>query len=374
MTGKQKIQAAFTKEGTREIPAVICYEGIYIRDHWSQLTSCPWWYAEETELDKQIQWRGEVFPKIGQDWYALPSCPTKEERANIMIQERTEGIFRVDRRNKNEERLHAPKIGGDSYQAWDNPQSPATPEDIDQLFPYSPLNPEDIEKNGRKDLAARLNTGLCAALCPLRHVVSPLQSCASIWGFSGFMIMLKDDPGLVKYACERLTAIQERKILEAKALGTEVIWIEECYVDMISPDMYKEFNTPYITRVTESIRSAGMKSVYYHCGDPAHKLDQILDVGADAVSFEESKKGFIIDIEDIVDAVQGRCTVLGNLDATGFLPVCTYDELKSSISRFIAAGRKNKNRFIVSMGSPVTPETPVEKVRLYCELVHELGS
>ncbi len=34
MTGKEKIEAAFSIDGTPEIPAVICYEGIYIRDRW----------------------------------------------------------------------------------------------------------------------------------------------------------------------------------------------------------------------------------------------------------------------------------------------------------------------------------------------------
>jgi hypothetical protein len=51
MNGKEKIEAAFSKEGTCEIPVVICYEGIFIRDHWDQLTSSPWWYQYETGLD-----------------------------------------------------------------------------------------------------------------------------------------------------------------------------------------------------------------------------------------------------------------------------------------------------------------------------------
>ena len=37
------------------------------------------------------------------------------------------------------------------------------------------------------------------------------------------------------------------------------------------------------------------------------------------------------------------------------------------------AGRKNGGRFVMSLGSPVTPETPVARVRLYTDLVHELG-
>ena len=86
MTGREKIQAAFIREGTDEIPAVICYEDIYIRDHWKQLTSCPWWYAMDSNPEKQVIWRNEVIPAIGQDWFALPMGYTKEHRENISIQ------------------------------------------------------------------------------------------------------------------------------------------------------------------------------------------------------------------------------------------------------------------------------------------------
>lgn len=41
-----KIEAAFSPGGTMQVPAVICYEGIYVRDHWRRLTSHPWWYAQ----------------------------------------------------------------------------------------------------------------------------------------------------------------------------------------------------------------------------------------------------------------------------------------------------------------------------------------
>jgi len=99
----------------------------------------------------------------------------------------------------------------------------------------------------------------------------------------------------------------------------------------------------------------------------------LLAVGADALSLEESKKGFVIDIEEVVERAQGKCAVLGNLDAVGVLQDGTEEELRAEIERQIAAGRKNGNRFVMSIGSPVTPGTSVERVRLYCDLVHDLG-
>lgn len=45
MTKREKILAAFTREGTPEFGAVVSYDTIFIRDHWAALTDVPWWHA-----------------------------------------------------------------------------------------------------------------------------------------------------------------------------------------------------------------------------------------------------------------------------------------------------------------------------------------
>ena len=93
MTGRQKIEAALTKDGALEFAAVIPYEGIYIRDHWSQLTTCPWWYAFSPQVEQQMAWRREIIPAIGQDWVSLSACPSQAQRAEWQVQASQEGAF-----------------------------------------------------------------------------------------------------------------------------------------------------------------------------------------------------------------------------------------------------------------------------------------
>ena len=188
------------------------------------------------------------------------------------------------------------------------------------------------------------------------------------------MTMVATRPDLVKHACRRYLARSINSAYEAAAMGAAGIWIEDCMTDMISPEAFASLNVPFVRSLVEEIRSEGLKSIYYFCGDPAGKWDHLLSIGADALSLEESKKGFEIDIEHVVERVQGNCTVLGNLDAMDFLPNASEEELRNEIARQIDAGRRNNNRFIMSLGSPVTPETSVQRVRLYCDLVHELGA
>ena len=375
MTGKQKIEAAFSIDGTPEIPAVICYEGIYIRDHWDQITSCPWWYQYEMDIERQIIWHEEVISNIGKDWFALPSSYSKNYRMNHFIDKCKDGVYIVNKETGQKRKLEKPKVAGWSGSSQLHSVKPKrlvdTFSEIDVIIPIpSGLPPKTIE-DGSNDLANRL---LEKGLYPICHVGSPLWSTYSLWGFEGMMTMIADHPDLVKHACERFLVRGIYSIHYAAILGASGIWIEDCMTDMISPEAFAQLNVPYIRSLVEAIRNAGMKSIYYFCGNPAGKWEHLIDTGADALSLEESKKGFKIDIEEIVEKVKGRCAVLGNLDAINLLPNASEDELRKEISRQIASGRKNNSKFIMSLGSPVTPGTSVERVRLYCDLAHELGS
>lgn len=376
MTGRQKIESAFSKEGTNEFPAVICYEGIYIRDHWEELTDCPWWYQYSPDIDQQMQWYHDFITKTGQDWFVLPYFYSESERNNKYIEINSYGVFMNDKQTGSRYELRRPKISGWSESGKLHSVHPSrlidTYDEIDQaIYISTEFDPYRIIKNGNNFLADRLLSEF--ELFPICHVSSPLWNTYGIWGFEGMMTMIATKPDIVKYACERYLESSIRSVKCSAVLGAKGIWIEECMTDMISPQAFKELNVPFLKRLVEEIRNAGMKSIYYYCGDLAGKWEHILSVGADAISLEESKKGFVIDINDVVEIINGQSVVLGNLDAINLLPNCTEEQLRAEILRQLEAGKRNKRRFIMSIGSPVTPNTSVEKVKLYCDLVHELG-
>lgn len=378
MNGREKIAAALSAQGTGEIPAVICYEDIYIRDHWPQLTASPWWDALSPDIERQMCWRREVITKTGQDWFVLPAFYSREERESLSLDVRADGVYRYDRRYGKPERLAEPRIGG--WSAVGQPESTrpirlATGyEEIAALVPApEPMDHDGCPDDGREDLAACLMTECGESLYPFCHVSSPLWRGYSLWGFEGLMLMIASRPDAVRYACERFLAQGLGAVRDAAARGAAGIWIEECMTDMISPQDFRALNLSFLRPLVEEIRGLGMQSIYYYCGNPGDRWGEILSSGADALSLEESKKGFIIDINDVVDRVQGHMAVLGNLDAIDLLPHAREDALRAEICRQIAAGRRNRGRFVMSLGSPVTPGTSVDRVRLYCDLVHALG-
>jgi hypothetical protein len=390
MTGRERIEAAFSREGAAELPAVICYENVFIRDHWSQLTSCPWWYLQSPNADHQEQWMREVAGRIGQDWIHLfPFC-SLEERADGRIEERADGVYRINPATGEARKLSPPPLGGwsaeEPVQSVREEQLPESFDAVDGLLvrkfgedifgddggtqdPFSLRSPGRVARELGCELARRLGR----ELYPCRHVSGPFWKTYDLWGFEGMMLLAAARPDLVKHACDRLLTHTLREIREFAAQGVAGVWIEDCFTDVLSPAAFTELNQPYIRRLVEEIRACGMNSIYYYTGNPAGKWDLLLSVGADALSFEESKKNFRVDIEEVAERLAGRCALLGNLDAMNLLQNGSEDELRQELKRQIQAGRKNQSRFIMSLGSPVTPETPVERVRLYCDLAHELS-
>ena len=379
MTGRERIEAAFSENGTPEIPVIVPSEKIYIRDHWRELTSAPWWYQESPDIEQQMLWRREVIAKTGQDWFVLPPGYSREDRKNIFIENQPSGTFRVDRRTGKKEEIIEPQIGGglsekEKTESIHPNHIAGTLGEIDGLIPAPPdSDPKDIAKDGRADLAAQLLKEFGKDLYPVYFVRSPLWECYYLWGFEGMMIMIASRPDLVMHACERFLRINVRRVREAAVFGAEGIYINDCLSDLISPKMFNLLNISYLKKLVEEIHSNGLKSIYFFYGNPAGKWEHILSAGANALALEESKKDFSIDIEDVVTKVQKRCVVLGNLDAIGILQDGTEEQVQAEILRQIVAGRQNKGRFIMSLGSPVTPATTVKRVRLYCDLAHNLG-
>jgi len=377
VTGREKIEAAFSASGTREIPAVICYEGIYYRDRWDEVTGCPWWYVFSPDIDEQYEWRANAIERIGQDWFVLPYCRTREGRRGVSIVTRGEDAFEVDASTGREEKLTRPVVAGWSPAgdlASVHPEKLAqTPGEIEDAIGIpADWNPDRVTSEGRDDLAKMMLRGCGRDLYPIQHVSSPFWRLYSLWGFEGMMMMVASRPDLVKCAVDRALVLAIRQVKEAAVLGAYGIWIEECLTDMVSPRAFAEFNLPALKKLVEEIRRAGMRSIYYYCGNPNDRWDLLFSAGADALSLEESKKGWTVDIDEVVKRAGGRCAVLGNLDAIHLLPKASEKELSAEIARQIAAGRRNSNRFIMSIGSPVTPGTPVSRVRRYCDLVREL--
>ena len=301
MTGEERIEAAFSPEGTSEIAAVLPYEGIHYRDHWPLLTSCPWWYASSPSMSHQLQWRSDVIARTPQDWFIAPQGFSQKEREELTIESSSGGVFLLNRHTGERTQLHEPGVSGSTTLASDASRQAGLPrniEDMEKLLPRAAtFDRTAFIDEGRADLAGEVKAGPGRTLCALHHVNSPLWCCSSL-GFETMMTLVAERPDLIEYACGRYTQIAVAAVQRAAALGVQVIWIEECFTDMVSPAAYARLALPDLRIIIDEIRANGMKSIHYYCGNPWPKWDMLLDTKADALALEEGKKNFRIDIAE----------------------------------------------------------------------------
>ena len=140
VNGRQKIEAAFTSEGSQEFAAADCWEYVFIRDHWDQLTASPWYDQYSPDLERQTAWRRDVFARTGQDLLHVESFYSKQERANLIIDDRTEDVFLIGQANGKRKKLEPPIMGGWSRHGQvasvETASLPKTPQELDaQVLP-----------------------------------------------------------------------------------------------------------------------------------------------------------------------------------------------------------------------------------------------
>ncbi len=382
MSARKKFRAAFGAEGTTRVPAAICYTGIFLRDHWDDLTDRPWWTQFDPDPVERAQPEIDMVGRTGMDWFRIHLCAPKGERVAQSIEIDGDAVYLVAKAAGERRELRRPPISGTLATAEGRkPPPPAVGvSDIDALDriidrhwgarPYA--TPERMAEDGRFDLARELTAALGNTHFAHAHVSTPLWQATSLWGYEGLMQGLYDFPKLITYACDRILESVLAEIGWYAAAGADCIWFEECMTDMIGPVQFRTLNLPLVRRMAEAVTAAGMKSIYYYCGNPHLRWDELFDSGADALALEESKKGFDIDIAEVAARSKGRMALLGNLDAINLLPKASESDLRQEIERQCRAGAANDGRFVMSLGSPVTPDTPVRRVRTYCDLVHEV--
>ncbi|UCD29602.1 MAG: hypothetical protein JSV03_03730 [Planctomycetota bacterium] len=290
MTGREKIEAAFSVEGSRDLPVVICYESVFLRDHWDQLTKHPWWYLHVSDARQQVAWIRDLIAALDQDWLQMFPWTALEDEEYTTVEVRLAGVFRINKHTGHQEQIPVPRTSGWTAEGVQSIQPDRLPESFEDIDANIPLPDEnDVDRaalEDRRQAAAAVIKEFGQAVWPYRHVSGPLWKTYGLWGFEGMMLLIATRPELVRHACERYLAVALRNVREAPEHGSSGIWIEDCLTDMISPEAFATLNIPFLRQLIEGIRSTGMRSIYYFCGNPAGKWDLILSLGMDALALE----------------------------------------------------------------------------------------
>jgi uroporphyrinogen-III decarboxylase len=362
--------AAMTGDLEDGFPVVACYTGILLRDHWEQITTRPWWILEGIDLPGRLAVEEDFQDKLDPDWVTCGMIRPRDWRENHEIQCEGGRVFVVDKTTGEKTEICRPPPGGNKISMLQKPRIESR-RDAEGLVDVT--EERVFRENGSLDLVRLFNGRFGREKLLFTHIGTPFWSVLlSYFGLGGMLRGLFRMPDLIHEILEEVTRAKIETIRAYSSEGVECFWIEECLTSAseISKTQYHDFVLPYTKRLNDEIRRLGGRSVYYICGDVRDRIDLVIETGPDCISLEESKKNFEIDIEWVDREVDGRSCIFGNLDSIGVLQDGTGGELRSEIRRQIGVGRRH-GKFVMSLGSPVTPKTPVERIREYVDISRE---
>lgn len=373
LTPRRRMLNVLEGKPVDRFPVAVPYIFLLQCDHWCEITGQPAWtyYAwlaqEPAEHVKAYRTFDQELPF---DILQPQEAPSREERENLDIVHRDDKHYFCDRRTGELTRLdedlpHSADVANQARYVYDRG-------DVDQHVRIQ--RAPQLLKDGKYDHIMEASRAFSKKLL-MNGVVGTFWQCHWHVGLTNLFGLLYDDPDLIHYLSAKLLEKTIERIRALAAAGDDAIYIDDALTtnDMISPGFYERFSLPYVKEMVDEIHALGKKAIVIYFGGVADRIPQIMSLGADALSFETSMKSYVNDLDRISSEVGDRICLWGNIDPVSIVQDGTEQELREAIAEQAEIGRRG-GRFIISTGSPITPLTPLARIRRFIDLGRELGT
>ncbi len=165
------------------------------------------------------------------------------------------------------------------------------------------------------------------------------QDAACLYGIENLIYATVDDP---EWVHTFLSVLFERKKTYVRSLqGAKYDLIEHGGGDasstVISPKIFETFVAPYDAPLIAAAHEAGQKIVYHTCGGMMPLLEQLADMGPDALeTFTPPGMGGDAALAEAKRRVGARVCMIGGFDQFHYFQGCTPEETRAAVRRCFA--------------------------------------
>lgn len=394
MNSKERMFAALTLKRPTEVPVAPCYPALFFEGYTHR------YYLEQyrrsmkdrdmVDIDHALDTKRRaeaIYQAYGilqkeYDWVEVFAGPSKQWAASHALEWVDDEPYYLDKltgeRQPVEQEVLSPAAmgyldrGGSKRDKLDNSSEFPDKQAVDEKLQV--VSAEELLDWGVFDLAKQVAEECGDRTFIFSNVPTPFWSTYALLGFTGMMLMMYDRPDVFHHMLERRLEQFNEVIKGFSMAGLHGIWNEDCLssADLISPRHFEEFVFPYLQEAIQATRSCGLIPIHYHCGNAMPRIERLKDTGAACLALEESKKDWVIEIGDVVEAVGDKMCVLGNIDTIGVVLEGSPAKIEREVARQLAAGAK-AGSFIVGTGSPFPLETNPRHVDALVEATRRLS-
>lgn len=139
---------------------------------------------------------------------------------------------------------------------------------------------------------------------------------------------------------------------------------------LISPAHLREFFFPSLRKQILAWKQAGGRVLYHSCGNINAVLEDLADMGIDAINNIQVKAG--MDLASVKQRIGDRVTIVGNVDATGIM--CQDDQalITDAIRKVIDIAGQD-GALIIATDHSFHDGMPAENIHHFLRKAVELG-
>lgn len=189
-----------------------------------------------------------------------------------------------------------------------------------------------------------------------------------------FTYRLVDEPEKVKVEADKMVndALERAEILaEHGGLDGFALCSDYCFNDgpFLSPQLFSEFVTPYLSRLIERYREMGFYTIKHTDGNIMPILDQLVEANPHALHSLDPQGG--VDLAEIKKMVGDKVCLIGNVNC-GLMQTGSKEEIKQSAQYALKNGMPGGG-YIFSTSNCVYTGMPLRSYELILDVWREIG-
>ena len=186
-----------------------------------------------------------------------------------------------------------------------------SPADVESWAAPPPSFP--VEYMRKVDAVVRRYKGKRALLSHSRAVFAHSWN---LLGMENYMVALIENPNLVERLTRKIITVNEGRARQLAEAGLDIVYLGDDYAfktaPLISPDHFRRFVLPGLSRVVGAIHEAGALCIKHTDGDIWSLMDMIVGTGVDCLGPLEP--GANMDLRRVKSGYGDRIAVMGNVD------------------------------------------------------------
>ena len=198
--------------------------------------------------------------------------------------------------------------------------------------------------------------------------IGPFSLTARLLGVTDALMQIMLEPELVHILLEKTTKFLIEYAKAFKEHGAHGIIIAEPVAGLLSPDLCDEFSSKYVKKIVDNVQDDNFIVILHNCGNTENLVSSMLSTGSKLYHF-----GNVVDLAAILTQVPSNIIVSGNIDPATIFRNGTSDDVRTETMRLLEK-TSNYNNFIISSGCDIPPETPMENIDAFFEIVRKYNS